>query len=85
MKFRLTCTSCGEKDMIEYVYKIQMQDITVVSEWDYNTYKNPVLRYMVYLDSIEDLVKMQKALGCELILGPFDHPDRIEIYDDYRE
>lgn len=77
MKFRLTCTSGNEDDMIGYVRDIRARNIVVTTEQNN--------KYSVYLFSLESLIELQKAVGSELIIGPFDNPYRIEIYDDYRE
>ena len=85
MKFRLTCTSGKENDMAEYVRDIRAHNIVVTAKQTLDTKGKPHNEYSVYLFSLESLIELQKAVGSELIIGPFDHPDRIEIYDGYRE
>lgn len=45
--------------------------------------------YFIEINDLEDLLKIRKTLGLEIILGDFGYIDKdvpgIEIYDDYRE
>lgn len=87
MKFELICTSGDDLKMTDYIYKIRMLDIKVQSETTTDPYNNESrLRYTIYLNSLEDLLKLRKAMDKELVLGPsYKDIDCIEITDYWRE
>lgn len=84
MKFELICSSRDQQKMTNYIYELRMNDIKVKTEVSLNRFGKESLNYFVYIETVDDLLKMHKAVG-EFIVGASDYMDRIEIYDDYRE
>lgn len=84
MKFELICSSRDQQKMTNYIYELRMNDIKVKTEKSLNRFGKESLNYFVYIETVDDLLKMHKAVG-EFIVGASDYMDRIEIYDDYRE
>lgn len=86
MKFKLICSSNEDYKMIDYIYKIRMQDIHTSSEKVINPIdESTYIKYTIDVNSLEDLLRIKKTLEHELILRTDDDEDCIEIYDYWRE